>query len=66
MILYDEMATQLADLTRERDDLAGRLPTSEDADALAQMAALLSRKVAGAATTVKETRPPGLRLAEAA
>jgi hypothetical protein len=31
------------------------------------MAALLSRKVTGAATTTaKEMRPPGLRLAEAA
>jgi len=40
----DEANSQIAELTRERDDLRGQLPTNEDIEALNGMMALLSQK----------------------
>jgi chromosome segregation ATPase len=40
----EEANTQIADLTRERDDLRSQLPTAEDIEALNGMMALLSQK----------------------
>lgn len=44
-----EQSERIHDLEREREGLVERLPTQEDADALASMSALLTKKVTSAA-----------------
>ena len=58
----DEANSQIAELTRDRDDLRGQLPTNEDIEALNGMMALLSQKHGGDSSA--SARP--MRIAEAA
>ena len=55
---------QIADLTRERDDLRIQLPTNEDVEALNDMMTLLSQKQGNASSA--ESNKPRMRMAEAA
>jgi SMC interacting uncharacterized protein involved in chromosome segregation len=57
-----EQSEQIHSLERERESLVERLPTQEDADALAAMSALLMKKVAHATPA----KPQQMRLADAA
>ena len=56
----DEANSQIAELTRERDDLRGQLPTNEDIEALNGMMALLSQKHGGETTAAS---PRAMRIA---
>ena len=58
----DEANSQIAELTRDRDDLRSQLPTSEDIEALNGMMALLSQKHGNESSA--SARP--MRIAEAA
>lgn len=60
--IADQME-QLADLRREREELLDKLPTKEDAEALAAMSSLLTKKVVAAAPA---KAAPTMRLAAAA
>ena len=55
---------QIAELTRERDELRVQLPTSEDIEALNGMMSLLSQKRGGG--TAEKSEQPTMRLAQAA
>jgi predicted RNase H-like nuclease (RuvC/YqgF family) len=57
-----EQSERIAELERTRDSLLEKLPTQDDAEALAAMSALLSRKIS---STTPAARPQ-MRLAEAA
>ena len=58
---------QIAELTRERDDLLAQLPTTEDIEALNGMMALLSQKRGGgAAASAEKSEQPVMRMAQAA
>jgi lipid II:glycine glycyltransferase (peptidoglycan interpeptide bridge formation enzyme) len=59
-----DQSEQIADLSRERESLVERLPTKEDADALAAMSALLMKKVSG--REANKANGPTMRIAEAA
>src|SRR5688500_16621644 len=55
---------QIAQLTRERDELRVQLPTSEDIEALNGMMSLLSQKRGGG--SAEKSEQPTMRLAQAA
>jgi chromosome segregation ATPase len=58
---------QIAELTRERDELRTQIPTNEDLEALNGMMALLSQKRGGASADKSEkAEQPTMRLAQAA
>ena len=58
---------QIAELTRERDDLRAQLPTADDIEALNGMMALLSQKRGGTAGSITPESKPAMRIvAEAA
>ena len=56
---------QIADLTRERDELRTQLPTNDDIEALNGMMSLLSQKRGGGNISEKSEQPT-MRLAQAA
>ncbi len=60
----DEATLQIAELTRERDDLRAQLPTNEDIDALNGMMTLLSQKRGTDVSASAAKR--SMRMAEAA
>lgn len=65
-----EQSEQIHSLSRERETLIEKLPTKEDADALAAMSALLMKKATAASSSQSSqstrTTAPTMRLAEAA